>query len=411
MPHGYCTECSARVTVEDGRCLLDHTVDPATISALPGRRRARRGILHAGNSLRRSAESPGGTTGLATAERLTTIVDRTRPAPRADLSVTPPGGTPNSRTVPPPPETADPRYDTLEHALVVWSDLDVVEIDTATAVMEPPVRTQPTETEVYEPPPSESVPADTPWLPTDPVLSEAPDHRPGQRWFLIAAVTVLLGLVLTIANLVGGSGDLEAVETSAAGLVDAISAVVESGPVDRPLAELDQAARRLFDDATGLAEGTPSRAAALDAAGRSLEIERTMGASDAYRASFEVVSPLPSLPTNATVAELSDISQRYIDWSSAMQTLLGEAPTTEAYLDFRAEAATADAALEAIGTTYLDALRNDDSQTATVARDQARTLISSLTAQLADAEADLQGWLEAESTTVAETLARIGRET
>ena len=30
MPHGYCTECRAQVTVRNGQCLLDHVVDPSS---------------------------------------------------------------------------------------------------------------------------------------------------------------------------------------------------------------------------------------------------------------------------------------------------------------------------------------------------------------------------------------------
>ncbi len=41
MPHAYCTECQARVTVRMGRCLLDHKVDPSTISDKRGRRVSR----------------------------------------------------------------------------------------------------------------------------------------------------------------------------------------------------------------------------------------------------------------------------------------------------------------------------------------------------------------------------------
>jgi hypothetical protein len=361
VPHGYCTECDARVTVIDGACLLGHIIDPATISKKRGRRIAAMdgtGSSGAVALLERTPSSHESTTEALSATQ--------KPAlPPADIraaahrSAAPPTTPPRTaRPVVqqasasrPPQQLSDADLNpTGEYVLNLWDG-------------------------------SENAAPIEDWAPENPLVS-MPERNP-VGWLSILLVLLAAGAVIAAIALVMGNGDsdAEALSADAAALRSAMSEfdIAQSTP---SFAEPDMAARAVLVSAERLDVGDPQRAVAIDAATRLLESQRTLSEALSYETGFFVFVGRPSLPTEAAESELSDVSAQFTSWVSDLNSVLLSAPDDRAFSAHREAVARFDVEIRDLQARYLDALRAGDADEATQMLDESDLLVGELEATL-----------------------------
>lgn len=336
MPHGYCTECDARVTVIDGCCLLGHLVDPATISNKRGRR------IAAGVGEQRGS--------VAVLERPTIAEPSpTRPSDQ-DIVV------PRARA-----RAAEP----IQHRTVVefdelnpTGDVVVTLWDTI--------------------PPGEDL-AD--WTPERP-LSSLPERNP-IRWLsaalVVLAVAALLGAIALMVN--QGRSAREALSADAASLAEAVSRFDATSP-SPDFAAIDAPARALLTAAERLDVGDAQRAVAIDASTRVLEGERELAEALSYQTGFSVFVGRPDLPTSVDEAGLSDVSAAFTSWTSDLDGVLQSAPSDPAFATHRENVSAFGQAMMEVQSAYLDALRSGDAAEAAQHLATVDSLVGDLDASL-----------------------------
>lgn len=369
MPHGYCTECRARVTAVEGRCLLGHHLDQSTISSRRGRRIS--GVAH------------------STSRGAVSVLDRVLPdqeQPKQPISnpVTPALGSPAAPRRPAPAkpqrQPGDRIIDTGEHRRVSLPPAPTAPAREGSAGFD----LNPTGEMVFQlwdqKTGSDAALFDD-WQVSD-AMSGMPE-RSGPR--IASAALLLLGVAAVILALVfifGSRGsDRAHLDASAAELADGLEAFDATTQSD--FADLDQAARALLDSAQQLEVGDPGRALAIDAATHVLDGERAVSEALAYQTRFTVFVGRPALPTAAD--DVSPVNATYTEWSSGLLQALEPVPTLEAFEGHQAVVADFTGWAPKIQARYLDALRAGDAGAATQALSRLDTRVSEVETSLAGA--------------------------
>ena len=329
MPHGYCTECDARVTAVDGECLLGHTVDPATISDSRGRR-----IAGTAASAIAVLERP-----------LVRAKSPVRTSPRPEAPTRRPPAPSNHRQRP----SVDPNLDlnpTGELVVKLWDET-------------------PAEPEIED------------WQTGEP-MSAMPERTTARLLsFLLLAAVVAAGVWALVLVFGDGVSKLDTLAASANELDEAL-ATFDSSAAAPDFAAVDQTARQLLADAEALEVGDTSRALAIDAAGRVLDGERALSEAIAYQTGFVVFVGRPSLPVTATPDEISDVSEDFIGWITDFSGVLDDAPDHPTFVSHMGEVDGFLGEAEAIQANYLDALRAGDATKASAALAALDTRVAAL---------------------------------
>lgn len=365
MPHAYCNECQAQVTVRQDRCLLDHHVDPSRISNRSGR--------HAGShrparpSNRRPVPAP------------------TRvPAPPSRLYTLPPvTGTPPA----PLPQPSNPGRSVNGTATL---DRTSVLIEDMWNTSEPDARSIPSE--------------------MDPL---ALDSKGLARKAGAVLLTVGMGLlVVGVLNLFGPDGSSRreveqqrsATQEAVAGLQPILADLADGVPQDplaAPLA-LDaagQSARGLFTIAANLDE-SPFRTEVVTEAQTVITATRALQTVTAFHAAIVPFLAEPALPALATDEEAAVVAEGLAGWESRLAEAAAVVPR-----DAKTEALATeiDAFVESIEiwkAPYLDGLRTSADVT---------DLIDQVRADLATLRQDLADLLVTQAAETATTLGIAGR--
>lgn len=381
MPHGYCTECRARVTAVDGRCLLGHHVDRSTISSRRGRRIA-------------------GSAALAQ-ESAVSVLERVLPRDVSPVSspVTPPLGTTSAPTRPAPVkpqrQPGDKILDSSEHRRVVVStNSPRVDATTPTRAASAGMDLNPTGEMVLQLWDSKSDPDDNvfdDWQVAD-ALSGMPE-RGGPR--IASAALLILGLVAVIVSVslifsTRGS-DREALVASSQTLATSLSDFDATSQSD--FAGLDRAARDVLDAAQKLDVGDPGRALAIDAATRVLDGERALSEALGYQTRFTVFMGRPALPT--ATDNVGDVSATYTAWSTDLLQAIEPVPNQAAFDAHQTTVADFTDKAQGIQVRYLDALRAGDAKAATNALTAIDNLVNELETSVSTAIATARGELSA----------------
>jgi hypothetical protein len=366
LPHGYCTECRAQVTVRDGLCLLDHRIDPATIEETPGRRlranaRRRRGTHEPRPLIRRDLPSVsldpsplGGSLALLERER----VQFEEQVARFDE----PADEPRRPAPSPLPVAATPRQFTPV------TDSDTLSL-TGLLVEE-----------LWNLSPDEDI---LDWAPSE------MDTTLAQSGMRARKVVVLVAIALAIAA-VGWRAltwddsrvvvSMEAVAEASSDLVTHLQAL--SGPVadlsdgtladplaaSTALARLDESARVLFGvagDMSTESDMAPVRELAIAQAAGALELGSIMSESIAYAAAVELITRPLELPVETDIDGLADVTQRVTAWVSAFQSGVQSLPGNDVTDTHRVALTDLAASLPVWQAAYLDSLRGKDVDRAT----------------------------------------------
>ena len=388
MPHGYCTECRAQVTVRNGQCLLDHVVDPSTIEETSGRRlrpsaRRRRGSHHARPSVRRELGSVdvdplplGG--GLALLERQP---DTSVEFPQAHVGTA--------------PQAARPVLEPTRLSPV--TDADTLSL-TGLLVEE-----------LWNLSPDEDILG---WAPGE--LDETL-VRTGVRKRKVVAI----GALALVALLVGWraltwedantAASIEAVTAASSELVTHVRGVaapaadLSDGTVDDPLAastalgRLDETARSLFGIAGGLpdhADLAPVREQAITQADGALDLGTTLAESVSYASAVELITRRIELPAETDIEGLPGVTEAVTGWVSDFTngvTALPSNDLTDTHRDGMADLA---ASLPDWQASYLDALRARDAERAAGHISELETQITFVRESWKDAAASIGDWAD-----------------
>jgi hypothetical protein len=337
VPHGYCIECDARVTAVDGACLLGHHIDPATISSKRGRRITALEAASQAGGVALLDRSPGlrpdppgvelpritlpKIDGLKAAQQRR---DRPMPdRPSGALARTP------AATRPTGVRTDDDLNPTGEFVVQLWD-------------------------QTGEAPPLED------WTPADP-LSTVPERDP-IRFVSLGLIAAAAGaVVFAIALLFGAAGsDSEFLAAQSQTLVAATTEFDVSATAP-DFSAMDSAARDVLSAADALDVGDPDRAVAIDAAGRVLDVERTLSDALSYETGFVVFVGRPELPTDVREDELSEVSADFTSWVTDFMKVLDSVPEERAFAEHASVIESFRSQIGDLQATYLDALRAGDS--------------------------------------------------
>ncbi|MGF1665449.1 MAG: hypothetical protein ACFCVC_04170 [Acidimicrobiia bacterium] len=171
-------------------------------------------------------------------------------------------------------------------------------------------------------------------------------------------------VVFAVALLFGAAGsDTELLATQSETLVSAVGGfdVSASAP---DFSVMDSAARDVLSAADALDVGDPDRAIAIDAAGRVLDVERTLSDALSYETGFVVFVGRPELPTDADENQLSDLSGAFTSWVTDFGRVLDSVPHDRAFADHATEIESFQSGIGDLQATYLDALRAGDAAAA-----------------------------------------------
>lgn len=371
LTHAYCTGCEAQVTVVDGRCLLDHRIDPSSVSTSSGRR------LRSRRNTRPDTASPS------------------RPRPE------------------PPPPNAD-RLDFFD------LDLRTEEIQLpSVARVEHPQGTRPEEPEPqYEPARSGGSvalaerPERRALVPTNDIIAELwagqsdsdtdiegwvpgvidTDVRVVARRVLISTLLVIAVAIIGAASwflagrgdasLAARLGDVADARAELAAVLDSSSTPITDladGTIDDPdalsrtISEIDDASRVMFSAAAELpAEGGEAelRSPLIAISDQALELSRDMSRTGAYVSSVEVMLNRPAFPFAVEDADLTSVAEQTATWVTRFLSMSASLPDTPAMPAHReAMIAMADT-LPEWQAEYLGALRSGDVDAAGAAIDR-----------------------------------------
>jgi hypothetical protein len=201
---------------------------------------------------------------------------------------------------------------------------------------------------------------DTPWETPEP-LSDLPQQRPTQ-W--VTALLVVIGLIAAFVAI----GELfdnrearaEALVEQTATVAQHLAAIPAENPAEA-VADLDSAARDLFDMADRLPVGDTHRALAIDAAGRALDGAEVVARATSYAASLDVVTRRPGLPLTAEVGQLPDLTAELSGWTTDVVGVLGSVPTDPSFAGHAELAAKLEVRFPKLQAAYLDGIRAGDS--------------------------------------------------
>jgi hypothetical protein len=390
LPHGYCTECRAQVTVRDGQCLLDHIVDPSTIEETPGRRlrptaRRRRGTHHARPSVRRELGSVdvdprplGG--GLALLEREPDVgfedslsrLDRTPLRPAA-------------------PTTPEPTR------LAPVTDADTLSV-TGLLVEE-----------LWNLSPDEDIIG---WTPGE--LDETL-VRTGVRKRKVVAI----GALVVVALLVGWraltwddantAAAIDAVTAASAELVSGLGAAagpasdLSDGIVEDPLAastalaRLDETARTLFAVAGDMGDNSelaPIREQAITQAAGALDLGTTLSESMSYASAVHLITRPIDLPTETDIEGLAGVTEAVTGWVSDFTNGVNALPSNDLTDTHREGMAVLATSLPDWQAAYLDSLRARDAERAAGHIAELETQIRFVQKSWSDAAASIGDWAD-----------------
>jgi hypothetical protein len=350
LPHGYCTECQAQVTVRDGQCLLDHPVDPTTIEETSGRR------LRTNARRRRGAHS-------------VRLVDTTVPPPRhAGGSVALLERT--EFVVEVPPITPEPPTDIPSRPEALYRPVTDTDTLSLTGLLVE---------ELWNLSPDDDIEGWTPGE-MDPTLV-----RSGVRTRRVVAVGALVLLALAVGWRVLTWGDSQAAESltavsdgsaAVAANVTALGPVVadiSDGTVSDPLAasaalaRLDESARGLFAAAGDLSTGedlTPVREMAIGQAAGALDLAAVLSESIAYSAAVELITRPVELPSETDIDGLAIVTERITGWVGNFVNGVATLPGNDLTDTHRAALGDLAGSLPEWQAAYLDALRARDAERA-----------------------------------------------
>lgn len=219
-------------------------------------------------------------------------------------------------------------------------------------------------------------------------------------WALIIGVTAFGGYWLWQERVSEASFVVQNVQDAAMDLgetLDALAAAAgtidaEAGPVDPAIletsGETDETSRALFSAAAEL-PGTQSstRAIASDAAAAALEASGALTETAAYIGAVAPVLTAPPLITDPGLIDLATAATDFGSWRAKFELMLTTIPDG-VMAPVTAELGKLGNELEAIQTSYLDALRGDDAVAAQDAVSQLEARITSMWIVLgAEAEA------------------------
>lgn len=355
MPHGYCTECEAQVTVRNGQCLLDHVVDPATIEETPGRR------LRPSARRRRGTHAPRGAG---------------HPSPRRHV----------------PAVEIDPSPLGGGLALLERQDHDVATFDSRHEDHAPEVVER---TRLARPVTDADTLSITGLLveelwnlsPDDDIIGWTPGDVDESLVFsgVRKRKLVAIGALVVVALLVGwraltwesthAAASIAAVTDASTELVNQLDSLdtpiadIADGTMDDPLGastslgRLDEAARRLFTVAGEMpteTEMAPVREQAISQAGGALDLATALSESIAYASAVELVTRPLDLPTETDIDGLAIVTQTVTSWVGDFTSGVDSLPQNELTDTHRDALVDLSASLGEWQAAYLDALRARD---------------------------------------------------
>lgn len=324
MPHGYCNDCKARVTVRGSSCLLGHHVDLSTISDRPGRRATRH------RKQQPVAVAAGSYVGVAPP---TVIV----------------------------PKEALPALDSRQITV------DLVAATPRPSLLPPSGDLEPTRARVQE------LWVNTPdddgyWEGELPSLDDpSSNHR--IIGFVIAAV-LLLGIGFAgFTMLWPHDGSAAALEMSRGELSMAVSALVPiiesagSGRFGDPveviagLAAVDEAATTLMS-AAGAVPPSPTRTEAVAEASTALDLVERVRVVSSFESAARVVLVRPVLPTTGGIDQLGEATAQLADWTARLADTVDVLPDGADTKNARALLVALVSDLDELKTNYLNQVRD-----------------------------------------------------
>lgn len=361
MPHGYCTECRAQVTVRNGQCLLDHVVDPSTIEATPGRRlrpsaRRRRGNHDSRPAGRREVgsidiDTPALGGGIAVLERQQdVVVEESTPVSfeRAPVHAA-------ARTAPAP------------NRLSPVTDSETLSL-TGLLVEE-----------LWNLSPDEDIIGWTPSELDETLVRTGVRKRKVIAISALAMVAVLIGWRALTWEDVNTAASIEAVTAASAELVSQVMAVaapaddLSDGTVDdaltasTALGRLDETARRLFSIAGDMPDNVelaPVREQAITQADGAFDLGTTLAESISYASAVHLITRPIELPSETDIEGLHNVTETVTLWVSEFTSGVNALPGNALTDTHREGMADLAASLPDWQASYLDALRARDPERA-----------------------------------------------
>jgi len=358
LPHGHCTECQARVTVRNGRCLLGHRIDPATIANTRGRRLATK---------QRSAHDP--------------VKRHRKPQAVSDLASMAPDQAHR------PPIFAQPTSSPVNGEASSLAP-------TGTLVME-----------LWQSG-GEALPIEG-WE----IGGFDEDRRSATRWlvrgaFTLALVAGLLALIWYVAGwrglqLQAGTEAVTEVATDLDQASDELAGVIEDlgdGRIDNPglaataVGNVNATARALFDTAAELPTDSSLRGATLTVAQQALDIESAIGDAVAYGTAFSLVAEPPEFHTPDSQEDIPTIAAGIAWWVGRFVDGAASLPKHPLLDEHRLSVSAFAGTLESWQASYLDALRRGDAEAAEKYRIELESGLDSLVEAWASAAGDVSAW-------------------
>lgn len=358
---GYCTGCSARVTVRDGRCLLGHPVDPTTMSRAHGR--------HTSGSLPPSFPGDAGAAPVATPRY---APGRAAPDPRPAPSTASPStvGSAAPGTLPAVSETNP----TTELVAALWE---------ATGPLEPV----------------------SGWVMSSDASSTVAAGEKRRRRARRLAATVLVAVVVATAAVASGAparraarqeaalaGGREAVAAAAADLAPVVEDLADGEIADPSAtslaaARLASAARDLYSAADGIDDEDARRRAGADA-DRATALATRLTDTVAYDGILAAALASPDLPVAVDPADVPPVVADVAWWVTSVASLAESLPDGAGLVATKEGLRGFADWLDTWQASYLDGITSGDAATATTERTRLRARIESLRADWAETVAE-----------------------
>lgn len=356
MPHGYCTECEAQVTVRNGQCLLDHVVDPGTIEETPGRRLRPSARRRRGTHAPRSAGHQAGRRHVPAVEidpaplgGGLALLERTDESFQFDL---------RDQPVEQPPEV-------VERSRLARPVTDAETLSITGLLVE----------ELWNLSPDDDIVGWTPGEVDESLVFSGVRKRKLVAIGALVVVALLVGWRALTWDSTQAAASIAAVTEASTELVgqlgtlDTPIADIADGRVDDPLgastslARLDEAARHLFTLAGEMPTDTemaPVREQAITQAGGALDLATTLSESFAYASAVELVTRPLELPTETDIDGLSVLTANVTSWVGDFTSGVSSLPENELTDTHRDALVDLSDSLGEWQAAYLDALRARD---------------------------------------------------
>ncbi len=225
------------------------------------------------------------------------------------------------------------------------------------------------------------------------------------RWTLVAVIVALVvgaaGFGYWLHQRPGSLQDAAAIElTARAGALEQAlpaleefnSGLLTADPITgtSSLFDVESEARALFEASGGLATSQSElRRAASEAAGSALDGVRLASETHSYRVAVLPILESPDLVTDRSLIELDEAARSFGDWQLSFDTVRTALPESViSDVTRRLDVLSTD--LPSILTSYVDALREDDSAAARAVVSDLSTRLDEIGAALADAVEDIQ---------------------